>query len=196
MLAIFHSPLNVGVVTPYGEQRHTRGRSVARPVCGIRGGSNAVEEGNLLHSDSSRIYSSRLPVICNISKSEDYHSPPDDKMAFIYERIDKNNVALLVVDHQEGLFQMCRDRTPQEMKSSVLAHAELAKVFNLPTILTTSAETGKIQIPVKETNEERLLGCLALDCRTERPPAQGGHSDAPRRTVHQAPGRSGCLGQR
>ena len=91
-------------------------------------------------------------------------------MAFTYERIDKDNVALLVVDHQEGLFQMCRDRTPQEMKSSVLAHAELAKVFNLPTILTTSAETGKIQIPVKWTNEEGLLVCLAMDLQDRTVP--------------------------
>ena len=125
-------------------------------LCGIRGGRNAVEEDNLLRSDSSSIYPSRLPVLGNISKSQDYHSHPDDKMAFTYERIDKNNVALLVVDHQEGLFQMCRDRTPQEMKSSVLAHAELAKVFNLPTILTTSAETGKIQTR-GQVDERRTL---------------------------------------
>ncbi len=63
-------------------------------------------------------------------------------MGFKYERIDKDNVALLIVDHQEGLFQLARDKTPQEFKSSILAHAELAKVFNLPTVLTSSAETG------------------------------------------------------
>ncbi len=65
-----------------------------------------------------------------------------DEMTFKYERIDKDNVALLIVDHQEGLFQLARDKTPQEFKSSILAHAELAKVFNLPTVLTSSAETG------------------------------------------------------
>ncbi|RDX45253.1 Isochorismatase hydrolase [Lentinus brumalis] len=64
-------------------------------------------------------------------------------MTFKYERIDKDNVALLIVDHQEGLFQLARDKTPQEFKSSILAHAELAKVFNLPTVLTSSAETGQ-----------------------------------------------------
>ena len=62
--------------------------------------------------------------------------------AFTYERIDKDNAALLVVDHQEGLFQLARDFTPAQFKNNLLAHAELAKVFGLPTVLTTSAETG------------------------------------------------------
>ncbi|THH32745.1 hypothetical protein EUX98_g1449 [Antrodiella citrinella] len=63
-------------------------------------------------------------------------------MSFKYERIDKNNVVLLVIDHQEGLFQLARDSTPTDFKTNIVAHAELAKVFNLPTILTSSSETG------------------------------------------------------
>ncbi|THH23073.1 hypothetical protein EUX98_g8103 [Antrodiella citrinella] len=63
-------------------------------------------------------------------------------LAFTYDRLDKTNAMLLVVDHQEGLFQMARDQVPSAYKSSILAHAALAKVFSLPTILTTSADTG------------------------------------------------------
>ncbi len=63
-------------------------------------------------------------------------------MSFKYERLDKDNAVLLVVDHQEGLFQLTRDHLPTEMKNNILAHAALGKVFGLPTILTTSAETG------------------------------------------------------
>ncbi|KAF8149144.1 Isochorismatase-like protein [Crassisporium funariophilum] len=59
-----------------------------------------------------------------------------------FVRIDKDDVALLVVDHQVGLFQMVRDYQPDEYKNNILAHAAIAKAFNLPTILTTSAETG------------------------------------------------------
>ncbi|KAH9915930.1 ycaC protein [Epithele typhae] len=62
--------------------------------------------------------------------------------AFQYTRLDKNDAMLLVVDHQEGLFQLTRDHSPVEMKSNILAHAALGKVFGLPTVLTTSAETG------------------------------------------------------
>ncbi|TFK35412.1 Isochorismatase hydrolase [Crucibulum laeve] len=61
---------------------------------------------------------------------------------FTWERIDKNNSVVLVVDHQLGLFQLVRDYTPDEYKNNILAHAAIGKVFNLPTILTTSAETG------------------------------------------------------
>jgi nicotinamidase-related amidase len=57
-------------------------------------------------------------------------------------RIDKTDVTLLVVDHQIGLFGLVRDYTPDQFKHNVLAHAELAKVFKLPAVLTTSAQTG------------------------------------------------------
>ncbi|KAJ7281801.1 ycaC protein [Mycena rebaudengoi] len=62
--------------------------------------------------------------------------------AFKFERIDKNNSMLLVVDHQLGLFQLVRDFGPEEYRNNIFAHAATGKVFNLPTILTTSAETG------------------------------------------------------
>ncbi|KAF9473054.1 Isochorismatase hydrolase [Pholiota conissans] len=59
-----------------------------------------------------------------------------------FERIDKDNVVLLIVDHQIGLFQLVRDFQPDEFRNNIFAHAAIGKVFNLPTILTTSSETG------------------------------------------------------
>ncbi|KAF5309446.1 hypothetical protein D9619_012475 [Psilocybe cf. subviscida] len=59
-----------------------------------------------------------------------------------FERIDKKNAVLLVVDHQVGLFQMVHDIQPDQYRNSVLAHAAIGKVFGLPVVLTTSAETG------------------------------------------------------
>ncbi|KIJ42679.1 hypothetical protein M422DRAFT_170847 [Sphaerobolus stellatus SS14] len=59
-----------------------------------------------------------------------------------YERLDKNNAVLLIVDHQVGLFQLVRDFSPEEFRNNIIAHAALGKVFGLPTVLTTSAETG------------------------------------------------------
>ncbi|KAJ3557589.1 hypothetical protein NM688_g1390 [Phlebia brevispora] len=61
---------------------------------------------------------------------------------FTYERLDKNDAVLLVVDLQEGLYQIARDQSAVAMKNNIVAHAALGKVFNLPTILTTSSETG------------------------------------------------------
>jgi hypothetical protein len=37
---------------------------------------------------------------------------------------------------------MTHDIQPDLFKNNVIGHAAIGKVFNLPTILTTSAETG------------------------------------------------------
>lgn len=59
-----------------------------------------------------------------------------------YTRLDKNNAAVLLVDHQAGLLSLVRDIEPDKFKNNVLALAALAKYFKLPTILTTSFEQG------------------------------------------------------
>lgn len=59
-----------------------------------------------------------------------------------YVRLDKNNAAMLLVDHQTGLLSLVRDIDPDKFKNNVLATADLAKYFGLPTILTTSFEDG------------------------------------------------------
>ena len=59
-----------------------------------------------------------------------------------YVKLDKDNAAVLLVDHQAGLLSLVRDIEPDKFKNNVLALADLAKFFNLPTILTTSFEQG------------------------------------------------------
>ncbi|AHA16199.1 TPA: hydrolase [Pseudomonas aeruginosa] len=63
-------------------------------------------------------------------------------MSFQYKRLDKNDAAVLLVDHQTGLLSLVRDQDPDKFKNNVLALADLAKYFKLPTILTTSFENG------------------------------------------------------
>lgn len=63
-------------------------------------------------------------------------------MAKHYVRLDKENAAVLLVDHQAGLLSLVRDIDPDRFKNNVLALADLAKYFGLPTILTTSFEDG------------------------------------------------------
>lgn len=63
-------------------------------------------------------------------------------MAKDYIRLDKDNAAVLLVDHQTGLLSLVRDIDPDKFKNNVLALADAAKYFNLPTILTTSFENG------------------------------------------------------
>jgi len=59
-----------------------------------------------------------------------------------YMKLDKNNAVVLLVDHQAGLLSLVRDIDPDKFKNNVLALADLAKYFKLPTILTTSFENG------------------------------------------------------
>jgi nicotinamidase-related amidase len=61
---------------------------------------------------------------------------------FKYNRLDKNNAAVLLVDHQTGLFSLVRDFVSADFRNNVLALASTAKLFNLPTILSTSLEQG------------------------------------------------------
>ena len=59
-----------------------------------------------------------------------------------YNRLNKDDAIVLLVDHQTGLISLVQDFSPNEFKNNVLALADLAKYFKLPTILTTSFETG------------------------------------------------------
>lgn len=59
-----------------------------------------------------------------------------------YRRLDKQQAAVLLVDHQAGLLSLVRDIEPDKFRNNVLAVADLAAYFQLPTILTTSFENG------------------------------------------------------
>ncbi|MBQ0138077.1 MAG: hydrolase [Kurthia sp.] len=64
-------------------------------------------------------------------------------MEDLYKRLDKDNVAVLLVDHQAGLIAgLVRDYGVDEFKNNVLALAHTANFFDLPVILTTSFENG------------------------------------------------------
>ena len=59
-----------------------------------------------------------------------------------FNRLDENNAALLVTDHQLGLTTIVRDYDPIVFRNQIIAHAAIGNLFDLPTILTTSADTG------------------------------------------------------
>lgn len=59
-----------------------------------------------------------------------------------YRRLDKNNAAVTLIDHQSGLISLVQDFTPSEFKNNILALANVAKFFRLPTILTTNLITS------------------------------------------------------
>ncbi|KAF1992562.1 Isochorismatase hydrolase [Aulographum hederae CBS 113979] len=59
-----------------------------------------------------------------------------------FERLEKNNSVLLIVDHQVGLFHLAKDWDATLLRNNIVAHASLGKLFDLPVVMTTSAETG------------------------------------------------------
>ena len=59
-----------------------------------------------------------------------------------YNRLNKDDAVVLLVDHQAGLLSLVRDIDPDRFKNNVLALADMAEYFQLPTILTTSFEDG------------------------------------------------------
>lgn len=85
-------------------------------------------------------------------------------IAYPYERLEKDKAVglnlsnlslwrslmlthskvLLVVDLQVGLYNAVRDFDPVTYKESIIGHAAIGQLFDLPVILTTSAEQGKI----------------------------------------------------
>jgi len=73
--------------------------------------------------------------------------------SFKYNRLCKDEAACLMVDHQSGLISLVQDYTPGEFKNNVLALADVASFFELPTILTTSFEDGPNGPVVPELKE-------------------------------------------
>lgn len=63
--------------------------------------------------------------------------------ARFYEQLTPENAAMLLIDHQVGtLLFGISDVDPVNLRNNALYLAEVAKLFNLPTILTTSNPNG------------------------------------------------------
>ncbi|HHK4226761.1 TPA: isochorismatase family protein [Pseudomonas aeruginosa] len=59
-----------------------------------------------------------------------------------YDRLTPDNAAVLFVDHQTGLSNGIQDQSIPEYVTAVTALAKIAKNFNLPSVITTSAADG------------------------------------------------------
>jgi nicotinamidase-related amidase len=63
-------------------------------------------------------------------------------MADRKNRLGPDNAALLLIDHQTGLLSNVKTIEATVLKTSIIALAELAKVYDLPVVLTTSFAEG------------------------------------------------------
>jgi nicotinamidase-related amidase len=57
-------------------------------------------------------------------------------------RFSADDAALVLIDHQSGIMQLVHDYSPAELRNNVIGLAKLGKVFNLPTVLSTSLDQG------------------------------------------------------
>lgn len=58
------------------------------------------------------------------------------------DQLTPNNAALLLVDHQAGLSLGVETMNPETFRNNVAALVKVGKLFGLPTLVTTSADTG------------------------------------------------------
>jgi len=58
-----------------------------------------------------------------------------------YETINPENSALVLIDHQIGLYTGVRDIPVDELKHNVIGLVKAAKIFRIPIIVTTTTES-------------------------------------------------------
>lgn len=62
--------------------------------------------------------------------------------AYLYEPLTPDNSALLLIDHQAGLFLGVQSMDQQVLKNNAIALAKMGLAFNIPTVLFTSSAQG------------------------------------------------------
>lgn len=58
------------------------------------------------------------------------------------ERLTPDDCVVVLVDHQTGLMNLVHDERPTDFKNVVVGLAKTARLFRVPVVITTSAESG------------------------------------------------------
>ncbi|GGQ99312.1 isochorismatase family protein [Deinococcus ruber] len=77
-----------------------------------------------------------------------------------------SNTALLLIDFQVGTVQLIRNRPPAEVLHNGVTLAKMAKILNIPTVITSSLESNGFQGPV--TPELGAVLPKEFDARIQR----------------------------
>jgi nicotinamidase-related amidase len=65
-----------------------------------------------------------------------------DRHSAFYEWLTPDNAAVLLIDHQLQLIIGCQSMEPKLLINNTLALGQIAKIFNLPVVITTSGSQG------------------------------------------------------
>ena len=82
------------------------------------------------------------------------------------ERLTRDNAAVVLVDHQVGLYSGVRDIPVGELKHNVVALATAAKVLGLPLVVTTTAADSMWGPVIPELAEVLPDGLQVIDRST------------------------------
>ena len=82
-----------------------------------------------------------------------------------FERLNVNDTALLIVDHQVGLINMVGDWDKTVFRNNILGHSALGKLFNIPVVMTSSFQQG-ISSFQESIPKSILTGLLRLEWTT------------------------------
>jgi hypothetical protein len=58
---------------------------------------------------------------------------------------------LLILDLQVGLYQLTRDFDATLYRTNMIAHSAVGKLFDIPVIMTTSAQQGTTSSTVRDS---------------------------------------------
>jgi nicotinamidase-related amidase len=75
----------------------------------------------------------------------------------LYERLTRENAALLLVDHQVGLYTGVRDIDTLNLTHNVVGLTKAALALKLPVIVTTTTENMPGTRNVSSTRSKRLI---------------------------------------
>lgn len=81
-----------------------------------------------------------------------------------YETITPENSALVLVDHQIGLYTGVRDIPVDELKHNLIGLVKAAKIFRIPIIVTTTTEN--MWGPIIPELQELLVGISVIERTT------------------------------
>jgi nicotinamidase-related amidase len=76
-------------------------------------------------------------TLCNSQQT-----PQSSQSTFQYTRLNITNTAILLVDHQSGLANGILDQNQLEFRNNLMALAKIAKLFQIPVVVSTSNQDG------------------------------------------------------
>ena len=80
--------------------------------------------------------------------------------AHFTDRLTRGNAALMIIDHQVGLYAGVRDITLQDLKHNVVGLVKAAKVLGVPVIATTTAADSMWGPMIPEVREALPVGII------------------------------------